>query len=278
MSSIGADFDVEKTPSKIRVGFMNNHSAFPVDFSQSSIDVEGEAPDSTFRSAYTAPPYPRPQADRDHEQEVAPDRERGDLTAHNLELIPNAEHVAPGIRLDRGGNDFVYHTQGRGVKEVPKGSNVCQGNGDEIMRGNGINDEREEQRVDCRDGQGGGHDDGEREDHLAHDIVDKRSSVSGKTTSSVDATDRSSLGGADVQDDLYEEDDDVHHLNVIHERVGGSGATSENASKGTSVGHFGPRGEAIRELSKCLVFISAKISLKLTKKPKCSWCASSFGS
>lgn len=209
--------------------------------SHSSMEADNEAPESNFQSAYYAPPYPRPQADRDHQQEsLLQDRARGDLTAHNLELIPDADHVAPGIRLDRGGNDYPFQ---RGARNETRQENT-----------------RENEHV-----VGGG--------EVALDSGhpnDKRSSLGGKTLSSIGAaTGRSSNGGLDAEvegiegdahvdesGDLFEDvnedlDDDVvfdeKNVAIVHERVGGSGATSENASKGTSVGHFGPRGEAIRE-------------------------------
>lgn len=212
--------------------------------SQSSMDADVEAPESAFRSAYTAPPYPRPQADRDHEQELALDRERGDLTARNLEQIPNAEQVAPGIRLDRGGNDFEYPGTGHGQR-------VASSSAREVKNERGTNiivaDEGKDEE---QDGE-------EEEAIIASSGARKTSILSVNAPSSVDATGRSSDGRAEMDlnaerdgNDGYEDDDEVYdekNLAVIHERVGGSGATSENASKGASVGHFGPLGEAIRE-------------------------------
>lgn len=239
-----ADADLDRTPSKKR-----GNSSVPIFAAQShsSMEADAEAPDLAFQSAYTAPPYPRPQADRDHQQEsLVQDRERGDLTAYNLELIPNADHVAPGIRLDRGGNDYPYlHRKDHGKLGEEEGDA-----GDSRVEEHGeVGDEGEEVG----------------EEGASRERADKRSSVSGKTPSSIDATGRSSTGamemderrsdgndsdGHEMFEDVNEGDEDEfdeEHLAIVHERVGGSGATSENASKGTSVGHFGPRGEAIRE-------------------------------
>jgi hypothetical protein len=234
--------DLERTPSKKRGSSSDLMGvALTASHSHSSLEVEGETPESAFQSAYTAPPYPRPQADRNYQQEsITLDRERGDLTAHNLELIPNADQVAPGIRLDRGGNDYLFHNEGHN-EHLPAANTEV---------------EEEEARVQG-DAEGG-------VDLSALDLTDKKSLRSGKATSSIDATGRSSTGindmegvdgGDDSSHDLYEdvgegEDDDVFdekNIDLVHERVGGSGATPENASKGTSVGHFGPLGEAIRE-------------------------------
>lgn len=240
MSSM-LEVDLEKTPSKRNSGKGDRVGPGPP--SHSSIEVDDEAPDSTFQSAYTAPPYPRPQADRDHQQEsLTIDRERGDLTAHNLELIPNADHVAPGIRLDRGGNDYLFHNR-TGNGRAQTGSTETE----ESVGEDDVGDELAEEDV---------------QRLSSRDAMDKRSSLGGKASSSIDATGRSSNGAADIDEenvgsdshDLFEdvgEGDldafDEKHVDPAHERVGGSGATSENASKGASVGHFGPRGEAIRE-------------------------------
>lgn len=246
MISTDGDINMEKVPSRQIGGSGSNtggitgltSAALQAHPSQSSMEADAEAPESAFRSAYTAPPYPRPQADRDHEQEVAIDRERGDLTAHNLEQIPNAEQVAPGIRLDRGGNDFDYpgpggHGQrntGTASRPDVKGANDKLGN------------EGEEE---------------EDEELPMHSGARKGSILSIDAPSSVDATGRSSNGRAELDmadereaHESYDDNEemfDEKNLNVIHERVGGSGATSENASKGASVGHFGPLGEEIRK-------------------------------
>jgi hypothetical protein len=244
MTSTDGDIDMEKTPSKQIGGSSSStggitgltSTAIQTNPSQSSMDADAEAPESAFRSAYTAPPYPRPQADRDHEQEVALDRERGDLTAHNLEQIPNAEQVAPGIRLDRGGNNFDYSGPG----------------------GHGQRSIDTSLRAEVKEGDNKVDDEEENEEQLPmHNGARKGSILSVNAPSSVDATGRSSNGRAELDmadereaHESYDENEemfDEKNLNVIHERVGGSGATSENASKGASVGHFGPLGEAIRE-------------------------------
>jgi hypothetical protein len=225
-----------------------------------STSIDGEAPESDFRSAYTAPPYPRPQADRDHEQELALDRERGDLTAHNLEQIPNAEQVAPGIRLDRGGNDFDYPSAGG------HGQRVASSSAREVK------DEEDTDMLVENEGV-----EADEEDVIPIVQARKTSILSINAPSSVDATGRSSDGRAEMElnadrdgNDTYEDDDvlyDEKNLSVIHERVGGSGATSENASKGASVGHFGPLGEAIRESSSaCLVYCHL---MSRRQKPAC---------
>ena len=222
------------------------------------------AEEDAYPSAYTAPAHPRPQAEPNHSVRGRQE-ERGDLTADNLERIPDADHVAPGIRLQATGNDA----------EV----------GDDRWEGDAAPARQEPESVDRIKIDGRGRLDTESESQnrtkpevnivvgSGNDLMmldsdrNGESFVSGRAPSSVDYSGRSSTGAIDhegsegqsyrhddgVEEDLEDFDDEDDDKDVVHERVGGSGATAENASKGTSVGHFGPRGEAIRECFSCAI-------------------------
>jgi hypothetical protein len=137
--------------------------------------------------------------------------------------------VAPGIRLETVGNDY----QGSN-RQIDEDEHVgLRSQGDQV--------------------------------HMSIDEADERYNI--RASSSMHLSGRSSSSAAERGDrdhdeyrdaeihsrgneehiDTHDEMDGVDHGSpvVVHERVGGSGATAENASKGTSVGHFGPLGEAI---------------------------------
>lgn len=169
-------------------------------------------PDHVYPSAYLAPAHPRAQAEPGHSDSGGRLRERGDLTADNLERIPEADHVAPGIRLENVQQERELANQRQQREQQP----------DQLQEHHEENDDEEDRGV---------------HEEVASSVV-----VSG--TSSVGAMTQHG------SDDFHDADEDGDDKEMVHERVGGSGATSENASKGTSVGHFGPRGEAIREYFK----------------------------
>lgn len=187
-------------------------------------------------SAYMAPAQVRAQAEPDHYRNRGGDeRGRGDLTADNLAGIPEADQVAPGIRLETMGSEFRVQSNA---------------GGDGHRHDHGTGQSGQEFDIDATPNRRASTESMGKDD--ISERVDKHRaemhrSMHVDAPSSIGVSGRSSTGAIDndegIQDDDFQGDgEDV----VVHERVGGSGATAENASKGTSVGHFGPRGEAIR--------------------------------
>lgn len=195
-------------------------------------------------SAYIPASHLRPQA-MPHHSSGGQREKRGDLTADNLERIPDADHVAPGIRLETVGNDYHAERNRMGGEARQQAAPTREGN-EKV----GDGDDRTGSMMVLDDDGGGEQDGGSRADN-------RNSLIGGRAPSSMDMSGRSSTGAIDQESEHFHDaddgdvefDDDDKSPDVIHERVGGSGATSENASKGTSVGHFGPRGEAIRKSS-----------------------------
>lgn len=263
-----AERDVDRTPSKTRdAGTIDQADVLQTDYNtthssmaSAHVDDDAHGPDVAIQSAYTAPPYPRPQAERDDmaglgELSASHDnRKRGDLTAHNLEMIPDADQVAPGIRLGREGNEGYDQaaqdaTRYREAQIAPREASHVHEH-DHLMDQHGGDHEEVGSDV-GGDGGADSHDQHRSVRHMPGEDVE-----SIKAPSSVGAQGSSSTGhgaGLDVDDDdddddgLHEAGGEQQRAGIVHERVGGSGATSENASKGASVGHFGPRGEAIRK-------------------------------
>jgi hypothetical protein len=219
--------------------------------------------EDAYPSAYTAPAHPRPQAEPNHSVRGRQE-ERGDLTADNLERIPDADHVAPGIRLQASGNDAeVDHDRWEGdaapARQEPESVDRIKIDGRGRLDTDSENPNRTKPEVNIVVG-------GSSDMMMLDNDRNGESFPLGRAPSSVDYSGRSSTGAIDhegsegqnyrhddgVEEDMVDYDDEDDDKDVVHERVGGSGATAENASKGTSVGHFGPRGEAIRE---CLVVL-----------------------
>lgn len=223
--------------------------------------------EDVYPSAYTAPAHIRPQAEPNHSVRGRQEQ-RGDLTADNLERIPDADHVAPGIRLQASGNDAEVgddHWQGETAptaRQEPESVDRIKIDGRGRLDADSENQNRTKPEVNIVVGDGG------NDMMLLDSDRNGDSFISGRAPSSMDYSGRSSTGAidhegsegqnyrhddgveedmVDFDDDDDEQEDDDDEKDLVHERVGGSGATAENASKGTSVGHFGPRGEAIRE-------------------------------
>lgn len=227
------------------------------------------AEEDAYPSAYTAPAHIRPQAEPNHSVHGRQEQ-RGDLTADNLGRIPDADHVAPGIRLQAAGNDAeVGNDRWEGddapARQEPESVDRIKIDGKGRLDADSENHQkRTKPEVNIVVG-------GDSDMMMLDSDRNGESFASGRAPSSVDYSGRSSTGAIDhegsegqnyrhddgVEEDMVDFDDEDDDKDLVHERVGGSGATAENASKGTSVGHFGPRGEAIREYDakKIILFI-----------------------